>query len=286
MNSINLKSKLASAILMLCVGLNVNARQSTNPVTAEFKVKGNCGMCEKTIEKAANVKGVTKADWDVNTKILSVTYNNKKTSEDMILKQVAYAGYDNDKYLAPDEAYNKLHECCKYERAGKKEIPATSAKHNDPKMEDHATHQQKKNELETVYSLYFETKDALIKEDAKLAAAKSKTLLDALGVVKMEALGSKEHDVFMKHLSELKTDAGHIAESKDIEHQRGHFSSLSDRMFELMKTIQPGYTVYLDHCPMYNDGKGANWISKENGIKNPYYGSKMLTCGKVKETLK
>jgi len=37
---------------------------------------------------------------------------------------------------------------------------------------------------------------------------------------------------------------------------------------------------------MYNDGKGANWLSTENGVKNPYYGSQMLNCGKTIETIK
>jgi hypothetical protein len=37
---------------------------------------------------------------------------------------------------------------------------------------------------------------------------------------------------------------------------------------------------------MFNDGKGANWLSKENAIKNPYYGSSMLSCGKTTETIK
>ena len=57
-------------------------------------------------------------------------------------------------------------------------------------------------------------------------------------------------------------------------------------MFEVMKVIKPAYLVYYDHCPMYNDGKGGDWISKESSIKNPFYGSQMLTCGKIVETLK
>lgn len=280
-----MKTKLLIATA-LCLGFNIAAIAQSNAIKAEYKVAGNCGMCEKTIEKAAKLKGVTNADWNVNTKMLSVTYNKKKTSEDAILKKIAYAGYDNEKYLAPDEAYSKLHECCKYERTGKKESHTAEHKNHQAKPEDHSVHQQKKSELENVYAHYFDVKDALIKDDSKQAGTKSKNLLDALESVKMEKLGNKEHEAFMKYLSELKTDAGHIAESKDIEHQREHFTSLSAKMYELMKVAKPPYAVYLDHCPMYNDGKGADWISKESAIKNPYYGSKMLTCGKVKETIK
>jgi hypothetical protein len=64
------------------------------------------------------------------------------------------------------------------------------------------------------------------------------------------------------------------------------FSKLSGPVYDLMKAVSPGYEVYLDHCPMYNDGKGADWISREKPIRNPYYGSKMMTCGNVKDSLK
>ena len=47
--------------------------------------------------------------------------------------------------------------------------------------------------------------------------------------------------------------------------------SLSKNMYELIKVVKPAETVYYQFCPMANDGKGANWLSKESGVKNPYY---------------
>ena len=44
-------------------------------------------------------------------------------------------------------------------------------------------------------------------------------------------------------------------------------------------------TFYVQHCPMANDNNGADWLSKEKEIKNPYYGDKMLKCGMVSETI-
>ncbi|HMO32487.1 MAG TPA: hypothetical protein PKE63_07540 [Lacibacter sp.] len=84
--------------------------------TATFKVWGNCGMCKTTIEGAAKNSGATIANWDVNSKMLTVTYKPSKTSEDKIQKGIADVGYDNEKYTAPDEVYNNLHGCCKYDR--------------------------------------------------------------------------------------------------------------------------------------------------------------------------
>lgn len=282
-----ISNKTLLLLMAVCFQLSSFSQTIKDPVTATYKVLGNCGMCEKTIEKAATKKGITKADWNVDTKILTVTYNEKKTNPDEILKRVAYAGYDNEKFLAPDQAYEKLHDCCKYERTNKKENTSAGAhKHDDKTEKDHSAHQQKKSQLEPVYDLYFAVKDALVKDNSKLAGEKSKQFVDALNAIKMDELGEKEHNAFMKNLSDLKTDAAHINESKDIGLQRDNFTSLSKNLYELMKVAKPSYTVYLDHCPMFNDGKGADWISKESAIKNPYYGSQMLTCGKVKETLK
>ena len=44
--------------------------------------------------------------------------------------------------------------------------------------------------------------------------------------------------------------------------------------------------MYVDHCPMAANGKGANWLSTEKTIKNPFYGDKMLSCGSVEQTIK
>ena len=94
------------------------------------------------------------------------------------------------------------------------------------------------------------------------------------------------HMVWMKVIQSLKEDAEHIADTKDIKHQRDHFISLSNDIYALMSIAKYEVPVYYQYCPMANDGKGANWLSKENEIKNPYYGSKMLTCGKTVSTIK
>jgi hypothetical protein len=57
-------------------------------------------------------------------------------------------------------------------------------------------------------------------------------------------------------------------------------------MYLLIKVSKQEVTIYYQNCPMYNNGKGANWLSKDISIKNPYYGSQMLTCGKTVETIK
>ncbi len=85
--------------------------------TEKIEVKGNCGMCEKRIEKAASsVDGVTKADWDKKTKKLEVTFDDEKTNVHKVHMAVAKAGHDTEMHKAKDEVYNKLPGCCKYDR--------------------------------------------------------------------------------------------------------------------------------------------------------------------------
>ena len=85
--------------------------------TEKFEVKGNCGMCEKTIEKAASsVDGVATADWNKETKQMEVVFNDEKTSVDKVQKAIAEAGYDTPMHKAKDEVYNKLPGCCQYDR--------------------------------------------------------------------------------------------------------------------------------------------------------------------------
>jgi mercuric ion binding protein len=85
--------------------------------TETIRVWGNCGMCKKTIEKAAFSKNASYANWNEDTKTLVVKYPLLgATNSDIIQQAVAAAGYDTEKFTASNEAYNKLRNCCQYDR--------------------------------------------------------------------------------------------------------------------------------------------------------------------------
>jgi mercuric ion binding protein len=84
--------------------------------TETLNVSGNCDLCKARIEKAAKIDGVTKADWNSKSKILSVTFDPLIINMDQISKKVAAAGHDNGKLKASDKAYAALPGCCKYDR--------------------------------------------------------------------------------------------------------------------------------------------------------------------------
>ena len=100
------------SVFFLAATFSVSAQTKKDTV----KVWGNCGMCKKTIEKAATTAGATAVNWNTETKILSVSYDAKKTTNKKIQQAIAAAGYDTQDETASDEAYNKLHGCCQYER--------------------------------------------------------------------------------------------------------------------------------------------------------------------------
>ncbi len=92
-------------------------KESVGGVTDIFMVYGNCGMCENRIESAlADVKGVNSADWDVDTKVLTVKYDDGVITLDEIKKKVTAVGHDTDKFRATDEAYSSLPGCCQFDR--------------------------------------------------------------------------------------------------------------------------------------------------------------------------
>lgn len=279
-------SNILVAITML-LSFTACEAQLKNAKTDTVKIYGNCGMCEKTIEKAGNLKNVATLDWNKDTKMATLTYDAKKTNQDEILKRIALAGYDSDKFLAPDEAYNDLAGCCQYDREAKVSVkPETVVENHENHTETKNIEARVQNQLKAVFDNYFAVKDALVKTDGNTASTKSAALLSAINAVKMEKLEMDIHMVWMKVVAELKEDTEHIADTKDTSHQRDHFMTLSKNMYALIKVSKTETPTYYQFCPMANDGKGANWLSKESTVKNPYYGSQMMNCGKTVESIK
>ena len=105
--------KILSIALICCSVATASFAQTK---TETFKVSGNCGMCETKIEKAAKTAGATYAEWNKDTKIITVKYNSSSSNLAKIQKSIAQAGYDNAGAKTTNDVYNKLHACCQYER--------------------------------------------------------------------------------------------------------------------------------------------------------------------------
>jgi copper chaperone CopZ len=86
-------------------------------ISEQIFVAGNCGMCKARIEKAASdIDGVVSADWDKETKLLNVEFDQSQTDVSKIAIEVAKAGHDTKTSKADNETYEGLPGCCHYDR--------------------------------------------------------------------------------------------------------------------------------------------------------------------------
>jgi hypothetical protein len=127
--------------------------------------------------------------------------------------------------------------------------------------------------VSVLLSAYYPIKDALVSGDAAMASNKAAKFVEGLnspGLVKEAKVGN----------GALLKAAREIASTKDIKTQRTSFSALSKQMIALVKSAKPtGAPAYEFFCPM----KKSSWLSMEKTIKNPYFGSSMLSCGSLVE---
>jgi hypothetical protein len=123
---------------------------------------------------------------------------------------------------------------------------------------------------------YYNIKNALVNGNANTAATNAAEFVKTVNTMGANAIPEASRTALLKN-------AVDISKTKDTKKQREYFAGFSEQMFALAKTTELSTEpIYKAYCPM----KKASWLSNEAAIKNPYYGSTMLTCGKVVETLK
>jgi hypothetical protein len=122
------------------------------------------------------------------------------------------------------------------------------------------------------YTHYINLKNALVESDEAIAKTESDNLVKALESIEGAA--------------KLLDEAKKVANSSSLKDQRTAFTALSNEMTLLIKKSElTGGELYLEYCPMANGNEGGYWLSNENEIRNPYFGSMMLKCGSVKEVI-
>lgn len=141
--------------------------------------------------------------------------------------------------------------------------------------------------IKEIVSGYLQLKNALANDDGKEAANGGKAIVDAMQKFDKASLNAEQKKTYEDIEADMKENAEHIAKNAGkIDHQREHFEMLSQDMYDMVKTFNAQRNLYKDYCPMYNDNKGAFWLSETKEIKNPYLGKKMPACGEVKEEIK
>ena len=136
--------------------------------------------------------------------------------------------------------------------------------------------------IQPVVTEYLKVKNALVNGKSKDAADAAKALNTALDKMGDGLMTDGQKKTFSSISADSKEHAEHIGSNgDDIKHQREHFQMLSKDIYDLTKAFGTTQTLYKDYCPMVK----AIWLSETKPIKNPYYGSSMLTCGEVQETI-
>jgi len=143
-----------------------------------------------------------------------------------------------------------------------------------------------KNELKQIFDDYFKLKNALTKDDLATAKSSAATMLTSLEKVNMSEFKGDAHVEWMKYETKIKAVLTQIKSQNELGEIRKSFGSISDEMLGLAENFKPLSTkIYVQHCPMADSNRGADWLSLEEKIVNPYFGEAMLTCGEVTNTI-
>lgn len=141
--------------------------------------------------------------------------------------------------------------------------------------------------IKEIVSAYLQLKNAFTDDNTAGAATAGTMLETAFRTFDKTALSTDQKKLFEDVEDDAREHAEHIGKNGgNIAHQREHFDMLSKDMYDLVKIFGSGQPLYKDFCPMYNNNKGAYWLSETKEIKNPYLGKAMPTCGVVKEEMK
>lgn len=141
--------------------------------------------------------------------------------------------------------------------------------------------------LKEIINTYLQMKNAFTEDNSSGAAAAGKKLEAAFKNFDKSSLTPAQKKTYEDVEADAREHAEHIgANAGNIEHQREHFELLSKDIYDLVKAFGSGQVLYRDFDPMFNNGKGAYWLSETKEIKNPYMGKAMLTSGSIKEEIK
>jgi hypothetical protein len=138
------------------------------------------------------------------------------------------------------------------------------------------------SDAQKVLADYMALKDALVETDKDEAAKAGNKLNNTLSEFDISGFTSEQQKELKDIIADAKEHAEHIGKS-EMDHQREHFKTLSKDIMDMVAITGTENTLYQQFCPMY-DG-GSAWLSMNEEIRNPYYGSKMLKCGKVQKEI-
>ena len=154
--------------------------------------------------------------------------------------------------------------------------------HHDNEKKEAVMNSNQDESSEVILKDYLNLKDVLVNDNEKKAKELGATLAKNLVNLDLSSYTETQKTELQDIIKDALEHAEHIAKSP-LAHQREHFKVLSKDVIDMVAITGTKNTLYQQFCPMY-DG-GSAWLSMSKDVKNPYYGSKMLTCGKVQKEI-
>jgi Cu(I)/Ag(I) efflux system membrane fusion protein len=142
-------------------------------------------------------------------------------------------------------------------------------------------------QLDSIYSEYFSIHTFLSQDQLAKAKQAAKKLENNLDLIDHHLLNTKMHDLWMPYYKSIRENSINMKSATTLDAYRESFESLSKTIIAVTKSFGGNIKkpVYIYHCPMAFDNKGADWLQNTEGVENPYFGSKMFTCGNLKEKI-
>lgn len=136
-------------------------------------------------------------------------------------------------------------------------------------------------EMDSVLTRYFDLKDALVESDPEQSAEKAEELSDFTADVMDEVLEAENQGLWLGISRIIQTETDNLIAEEDVDEQRIYFERISNAMIQMVESFNPvGYTIYHQSCPMVQNDS-ADWLSREQEIRNPYHGERMMNCGEI-----
>ncbi|WP_237235627.1 MULTISPECIES: DUF3347 domain-containing protein [Sphingobacterium] len=170
---------------------------------------------------------------------------------------------------------------------GASEKKSESDVHTETTVSNESNAASDQGTFSELFSHYQHLTFALSSDNDKEAANAAKGMLEALPKINTEGFSAEQKSTFDDIAADIQEHSEHIGDNiGNIAHQREHLVILSKDFYDITKEFGTEKPMYKIFCSMYDDNKGAYWLSDSKEVKNPYYGADMLTCGEVQEELK
>lgn len=169
----------------------------------------------------------------------------------------------------------------KKEESLEKTADKTERKKSDKKGNEMSETDWARLDIDPILKDYMIVKDELVSDNMDGVGKNTERLITDINNYDYDKVAEEHKDFTKAIMGDAKEVAMKIDSGKNLEEKRKYFYHLSEIMTKYVMTVGTKEPIYEQYCPMYDSDRGATWLSLNEEIKNPYFGSKMLKCGEV-----